>query len=105
MRSYSLEICESWSRPSSNWSTAWCKFVRFFCVDYARRRTSTSVVDTRTDFDGEDCNGSFSGALLNARSNKSRAAPSSPDAPMMAYHRMPRLSSASVVGSRPSAAA
>lgn len=43
----------------------------FLCVDCARRRTSTSVVDTRTDFDGEDCNGSFSGALLNARSNKS----------------------------------
>jgi hypothetical protein len=25
----------------------------FLCVDCARRRTSTSVVDTRTDFDGE----------------------------------------------------
>ena len=54
-----------------------------------------SAVDAGTESGGGDCDGSFLSALASTRSNESPAAPSPPDAPVMAWRRMPPLSAAS----------
>uniref|UniRef100_A0A0A9VE23 Hsp101 n=1 Tax=Arundo donax TaxID=35708 RepID=A0A0A9VE23_ARUDO len=57
--------------------------------------TLISAVDAGTDSGGGDCDGSFLSALLSTRSNDSPAAPSPPDAWVMACRMMPALSAAS----------
>ncbi|KAG2633047.1 hypothetical protein PVAP13_2NG290103 [Panicum virgatum] len=68
---------------------------RFFCADCTRRVTLISTVDAGTEFGGGDCDGSFLRALASTHSNESPAVPSPPDAPLMAWRRMPPLSAAS----------